>query len=239
MNWYREATYAPEIGMLNRYLKTGFDPYDYTWELENKYLPGFAEWCDMGAEQWIEQASPEELADFRKFIEQRRPDMGTDSPAYEHLAYEHFVTPQWLIHFTNDAKDISENGFKYGFDDLQGLGLTTWFTEARRKRGPGFNFAYPAEGRGARRHEGSYGSEAVIFWGGGVQGYHMGDAESQIIFWGPSIKTEMIFPLYSQGRDEWECRDRNGRVIIGGRSLEFLVPWVIANYRMLQQTLKK
>ena len=239
MNWYRKATYAPEIGMLNRYLKTGFDPYDYIHELETDYLPGFGEWCDMEAEEWIEKASPEDLAEFRKFIESRKHRMGADAPAYEHLAYERFVTPRWLIHFTNDAKDISENGFRYGFDSMQGLGLTTWYTDAKRKSSPGFNFAYPAEGRKAREKQDSYGSEAVVFWGGGVQGYHTGDDESQIIFWGPAIQKDMIFPLYSEGRDTWECRDPNGRVIIGGRSLDFLVPWVIQNTRMLQSILKR
>ena len=233
------ATYAPEIGMLNQYLKTGFDPYDYTWELENEYLKGFGEWCDMAAEEWIEKASPEDLKEFRDFIENRQPRNTADVPVYEHLAYERFVTPCWLIHFTSEAADIAENGFRFGFDSMQGLGLTTWYTDAKRKSGPGFNFAYPAESKKALEREDSYGSEAVIFWGGGVHGYHTGDEESQIIFWGPSIRKDMIFPLYKQGQGLWECRHPNGRVIIGGRDLKFLIPWVIANRSMLQSILKR
>lgn len=242
MSWYRAAQYASEIGGLNRYLRSGFDPWDYTHELE-KYLQGFGEWADMDYETWLEKATPEDISDFRKYIENRKPgrDIDTDKPAYEHLAYEKFVTPTWLVHFTFDAKDIGDNGFRFGFPETRGLGLTTWFTDEVRKKEPGFNFAFEANSRDARSaaRDQRYGDDAVIFWGAGVQGYHDGDSESQIIFWGPSINREMIFPIYQDSKGVWECRNGDGRVIVGGRDFEWIVQWVINNRAMLRKALDK
>ncbi|MCK9434365.1 MAG: hypothetical protein M0R32_05965, partial [Candidatus Cloacimonetes bacterium] len=63
---YKESSYSNEIGFLNRYLKEGFDPYDYLYELK-EYLeengvefPDDSEYYEVSPE-WIEKASKDDL----------------------------------------------------------------------------------------------------------------------------------------------------------------------------------
>jgi len=76
----------------------------------------------------------------------------------------------------------------------------------------------------------------VIFWGMGVKTFHSGDEEDQIIFWGPSINTNMIFPIFQDG-EGWYVEMANGREVrLDDPSFENVADWVTRNWRMLQQT---
>lgn len=106
-----------------------------------------------------------------------------NTPTYLHLEYRRDVEDEWLIHGTNHAADIESGGFTRGVWDYATLGLTTWFKDEGKTGG--FNFAFYA----GSFHESevlAYGKEAVLFQASGIETYHHGDQQRQIIFWGGS-----------------------------------------------------
>ena len=252
MNWYHKykLAYDRETPWLAKALKGGFDPHDYDYDYD---VPAFLEYYDPKflssdpdaepyeiGEQWISQASEDQLKDFEEWIDQRDPHAvwETDEPPSRHFVGGELTKPDWLVHFTEDASAIASQGFKYGHEDYRGLGLTTWKSEEYRRKYPGFNFALELGMRNTNytARQGKYGKEAVIFWGMGVKTFHSGDEEDQIIFWGPSINTNMIFPIFQDG-EGWYVEMANGREVrLDDPSFENVADWVTRNWRMLQQT---
>ena len=243
---YKEASYSNEIGFLNRYLKEGFDPYDYLYELK-EYLeengvefPDDSEYYEVSPE-WIEKASKDDLEKFKNWVQNRPPSDMADSPAYEAMSYNSFVKPTWLVHFTDDPYSIAKEGFQYGHEDTHGLALTTWYTNEARKRHAGYNFAFRVGSRDARivSRGNKYGKHAVVFWGAGVEAYHSGDEEDQIIIWGPSVNTNLIFPVLKE-EGSWVVNDwRNDKLLIKDDDFDKVSSWVVNNNRMLQQIRNK
>ena len=252
MNWFKKykTAYDNETAYLNKVLENGFDPYDYEYEVAS-FLDEFdtdftptnndAEPYEIG-EEWINQASKENIKKFEEWIDNRHPNSVDESfePPSRHFTGNEIIKPQWLVHFTDDAGSIEQSGFQYGHDDYRGLGLTTYKSEKGRKERPGFNFALEL-GRYANftAAEGNYGKEAVIFWGSGVKTYHSGDQQDQVIFWGPSVNPNMIFPIYKNG-EGWYVEMANGREVnLDDPSFENVSDWVTQNWRMMQQTQDK
>lgn len=247
MDWYTTAYHNEEV-YLYHHLKQGFDPYDYAYRvpefLEEKFIE-FDHEKDLEnyevGEAWIEQASESDLKAFEEYV--MRLDSydvtGADAPGYISLSYPKQLKPQWLVHFTDEPWSIQKHGFIYGHEDFTGIGLTTWKSEEGRKKRPGFNFAFRADSKYPTwtANKKKYGRHAVVFWCSGVEAYHGGDEEDQVIFWGPSVRKDMIFPIYYDG--DWYVESDDGRRIIEGRSFDFTVDWVIANYRMLQNIRNK
>jgi len=244
MNWLQKIAYGNEISLLNRYLRQGFDPYDYFQfipdflveqgidEFQGKDIHKYDPY-ELG-EKWLATASEKDLEKFEEEMSYREDVGEYHSPSYETMDYLSFVKPTWLIHFTDDPRDIAQKGFQFGHNDLMGLHLTTHKTD--RYKEPGYNFAYPA--KKVIYNSGEYGRHAVIFWGSGVKVWHNGDEEIQIIVWGPSVKKDMLFPIYSDGYSQWVVETYNGR-ILKKSTLENIIEWVINNYRMLQQIREK
>lgn len=241
-----QASYSNEIGYLNRYLKEGFDPNDYEFELKT-YLENQGQEFDEDleyydiAQEWLGKASKEDLEKFKKWVQNRPPSDMTDSPAYEAMSYNSFVKPTWLVHFTDDPYSIAKEGFKYGHEDTHGLALTTWYTNEARKRHAGYNFAFKVGSRDARicARQNKYGKHAVVFWGAGVEAYHSGDEEDQIIIWGPSVNTNLIFPVLNE-EGSWVVNDwRNDKLLIKDDDFDKVSSWVVNNNQMLQQIRSK
>jgi hypothetical protein len=116
------------------------------------------------------------------------------SPTYLFMDFERDVDNEWLIHGTNDAGSIEANGFTRGVWDFATLGLTTHFVD-KVKTG-GFNFAFYA----ASFHERdvlAYGKEAVVFRASGIEVYHHGDQQRQIIFLGDTATDIHSITYYS------------------------------------------
>jgi hypothetical protein len=141
----------------------------------------------------------------------------------------------WLIHFSDDASDISWKGFKYGSDDMTKLGLTTYLSKDAKQYG-GYNFAFVADSRdaknaaGHRSGRGKYGKEAVMFQAAGVQAYHYGDEENQVIFYGKSINPNKVVYL-SKADDDWCVNgNRTNRSCLYTGPFEDTIDWVINNH---------
>ena len=267
MNWYKKS-YNREIGHLNQYLKKGFDPYDYTdmvidyWESvdhpilqkfyqaqstnqnnlfqENIYETDEYSWV----EKWIAEASPKELEDFKEYVKQQNLDPSRmDAPPYEIMDHSKFIKPTWLVHFSDNADDISENGFTQGHDDFRNLAYTTFYGNTSGYSG--FNFAFRADDsrdiRAAARQE-KYGTNAVVFWGSGVEATHYGDEEDQVIIWGPSVDTNMIFPIHNEGGN-WVFKNYNYQhdvyPAVESENIMDVIDWVIQNYTMAKKILGK
>ena len=150
------------------------------------------------------------------------------------MIFEGVVKPTWLIHFTDDPDGIAMNGFKYGHEEFRGLHLTTY--KGDRMKFPGYNFYFDTDNERDYRstaRQGKYGKHAVVFWGSGVEAWHSGDEERQVVFWGPSVRKDMIFPVKNDYGD-WTVFGWNDRELYKSESIEDAVNWIINNYRMLQ-----
>ena len=113
---------------------------------------------------------------------------------------------QWLIHFTPNPGEIALNGFTKGTQDMEELGVT----HGSQRYEEGYNFAFIAdkatnnEARYYLGHDG-YGNlddnaGAVMFKADGIEAYHGGDCQDQVIFWGPSARN--IIPIYHGNVEE-------------------------------------
>lgn len=258
--WRRQETY------LERSLKK-FDPYDFEI-LVNPFLDANPEileaWAEAEGEdpqdllfdrgyEWLEYATTHGLADelqqFEEYANDHGHDYTTEVGPRVQMDFLGRFGPDWMVHFTNDAEAISGMGFTSGHPDLAGLSLTTNKSEQARKREAGYNFAFEVDTRDARyaARQGKYGKEAVVFFGTGIKTVHYGDEEEQIVFWGPSIPINMIFPIYRERYSEegWYVPNFLGRAVYGSedkgeqeptRTFEECVDWVIGHWRELNDT---
>lgn len=94
----------------------------------------------------------------------------------------------WLIHFSDNARNIAREGFTVGADDITNLAVTRYANKGYETEG--YNFAFlansPEVSNVSRSHK--YGKNAVMFRGSGVHFYHYGDSENQVVFYGPDVK---------------------------------------------------
>jgi len=142
----------------------------------------------------------------------------------------------WLIHFTNEAEDIAQNGFKIGFNDEEKLGLTALFYgNSRHKQGMGFNFAFLPRDADLEQVNVTYGRNAVMFQSSGVYARHYNDRENQVIFAGGEVDPSGIIQLRRDGRKEWSVVSKmplgkSGRTIVVTRPLKDCIEWVKNNF---------
>jgi len=175
---------------------------------------------------------------YNKIVNQTLPIPDADYPAWTYFDDNvTLVKNQWLIHFTNDAESIAQNGFKYGVDDMTKLGLTTHLGEFDKKYG-GYNFAYTLSDfpKYAKIfHNYKYGNQAVIFNASGLKVYHHGDQEPQIIFYGNTAKN--IIPIIDGEDKTWGVYTKNGKLLFQHDQLEQVVNWITKNYTQYKNQL--
>lgn len=162
-------------------------------------------------------------------------------PSWFYLDRPTIIKNQWLIHFTDEADSLADEGFNYLVDDVTKLGLTTYINKKsydRSKAGYGFSYLigdYIKYGRQrsggiSRRGGWRYGAEVVLFRASGVRCWHNSDKEYQTIFKGDTVKE--IIPI-TKGEDEvgfavYNKKTRNQ--IFGNDDLTIVVDWVLNNY---------
>jgi len=156
-----------------------------------------------------------------------------DLPSWMTMEFNRIVKNEWCIHFCFDAYSIAREGFKWGTDDIGRLALTG---AGLKKPAEGYNFAFPIGERHIDRN--TYGSinpvtrergsqEAVIFQTSGVEVYHEGDAQNQVVFWGPNAKN--FIPIkYDREVGDWCIYGNKGQVLKSGSPSEIL-NWVLDN----------
>lgn len=148
----------------------------------------------------------------------------------------------WLVHFSDDPWDIKRDGFIYGTDRMDRLGLTTYIRKEGKKFG-GYNFAFEAGSRHAKwaAAKKKYGEHAVMFQNAGVKAWHSGDEEDQVIFWGKDVSPADLVVLWSDG-DGWHvARQRQGKgqseFVFSADKYENAEKWVMQNFNQYRNVI--
>jgi hypothetical protein len=251
-----DETYSRNNNYLLQYMKNNeFDPYDCWWEvcdwLEER---GYLEEISQILGHPVESASdlneeepdvfyklPDDIRERcgEEIIEQMMRYNPAEAPTRAHLDLrDNKLLPRgtWLVHFSNAANMIWREGFTRGVDQMDKLGLTTWFdNDGFNKKYGGYNFAFTAQSRYAENAalNKKYGNEAVLFQNSGVKGYHYSDEEEQVIFWGADIRPGSLVYLRHESNNWIVTANRDTKR--GDRNLfqgdyENAVQWVIKNY---------
>ena len=157
---------------------------------------------------------------------------GSKLPTWCLMRFNRVVKNEWCIHFCYDADSIVKDGFKWGTSDMHHLALTG---AGGKKNSEGYNFAFPlgeehidTNGYGSFNPETQQikrNREAVIFQVSGVEVFHKGDKQNQVIFWGPNAKN--FIPIKFNGK-KWCVYGADGQVLHSGTPSEIL-NWVLNN----------
>ncbi len=185
------------------------------WGVELSLIPESVFWNYLSSDWWRDRID------------------STDLPSWDCMDYRELVTDKWLIHFTYSPHDIARDGFRFGVDNLSRLCLTTHLGGDEKKRG-GFNFAYPANYKqkltSSYLSKTGYGDGLVMFKANGIEVWHHGDEEYQVIFMGSTARD--IIPIWEEDGLWWA-----GDYKKGFDSLEDLVPWISANFNQYRRVL--
>lgn len=143
----------------------------------------------------------------------------------------------WLIHFSDDAHSVAVEGFTRGMDQVDRLGLTSFFGDAEKPGG--YNFAFVAEPNSRYVHAGSkYGRDAVMFMNSGVECYHYGDEETQVVFWGADVHPRDIAFIRNAGDGVYEAVDkRNSDRVIRRGDLGAIVKWMMDHFAQYRRSM--
>lgn len=166
-----------------------------------------------------------------------------EAPTWAHMSLNQpklLPRETWLVHFSDNALDIAYNGFIYGVDQMDRLGLTCYLGGAEKKYG-GYNFAFIADSRDAKfaATKRKYGEHAVMFQNSGVSTYHYGDDENQVMFHGADVVPKDIVFLKNDGGD-WHVIPKNrsiNRDYLFKGTFETCVEWVEKNFNQYRRAI--
>lgn len=253
-----------DVSSFKRYLssddevKMGNLPYDYAHLvygfLKDKGLkvPNIDNMEDYEVIEWMEKNKPDFFKKFGDYILNGVKNYNLPIDTSEYPAWAAFddkpevIKNQWLIHLTDDADSIAQDGFKYGVDEIERLGYTKYMSSQDKKYG-GYNFAYLIHdfakygmtSRGfSRARKYKYGQEAVIFRASGVRVWHHGDEEYQTIFRGDSATN--IIPVKEGENKEWAIYNKKtGRIVVEMDNLDDIAYWVEKNYTQYSKSISE
>jgi len=156
----------------------------------------------------------------------------TDLPPWTVLSFNRIVKDEWLVHFTDYANSIAEEGFKYGAPDPSRIAYTRFESESARSSGEGYNFAFLATDTKNLTGK-KYGEEAVLFKANGILVTHYGDNEEQVIFIGNTARD--IIPLI---KSKWDDYIKIGNFDIKKfTTFKEAVRWTTANFNQYRKTI--
>lgn len=173
-----------------------------------------------------------ELARFAEnFIKYVSQNGDTEVPLFVVADYNRDIKNEWLIHMTDNLQGISHEGFNIGVS-IDELAYTPGRGTTKYKYGPGYNFAFTADDAWYAERSG-YGECCILFQASGVQIYHYGDNEHQVIFYGPSARN-LIFIYeeeYGDYSGSWVIKSEiTGRLLCHFDDLQGCVNWAIQNF---------
>ena len=142
-------------------------------------------------------------------------------PSWCTMEFNRIVKNEWCIHFGSDSESIAKEGFTGGTPEIEHLAYTN---AGAQKSSAGYDFAFLINDRSVDYN--GYGDEAVIFRTSGVEIYHYGDNQNQVVFWGPNVKS--FIPIH-QDNGDWVVYGQNGQVLVRcGRPSEIAL-WATEN----------
>jgi hypothetical protein len=142
-------------------------------------------------------------------------------PSWCTMEFNRVVKNEWCIHFGSDSESIAKEGFTGGTPDIERLAYTN---AGQQKPYAGYNFAFLINDRNVDYN--GYGDEAVIFRTSGVEIYHYGDNQNQVIFWGPNVKS--FIPIHQEDGD-WVVYGQNGQVLVRCGKPSEIALWATEN----------
>ena len=117
-----------------------------------------------------------------------------NAPAFVFFSQPRIIKNEWLVHFSDNAYHIAKEGFTYGTQELDRLAYSG-AGDIESKFGEGYDFAYRADSAtdvlvtpNKNWNTPKYGSEFVLFRASGVEAFHDGDQERQVIFYLKSLE---------------------------------------------------
>jgi len=246
---YRRAYITNEIAMVKHYLTMSdadkgkalvdYDPQEFAEFLEEsgEDVPD-----DVRAElesaeldtayEYLGELPDDLYADFSEHM-QHRGGHNPYAPSFLFMDYHGLVKNQWLIHFTDAAEDIASSGFTIGMQDFSNLGLTVFIKDTAKLGG--YNFAFTLDSYKQYDYK-KYGSEAVLFRASGIEIYHNGDEEYQVIFFGNTANT--IIPITAGDDADYSvhgCKD--GHVLYENDDIDEVIGWVVDNFAQYRKQL--
>lgn len=203
---------------------------DFQYDDENQHI------CDVVYS--LENEEPKLYQQFKEWLykgveKHNLPINDSEYPTWSFFGdAPQLIKNQWLIHFTDDAESIKEDGFKFGVNEMDKLGLTTHLSDFDKKYG-GYNFAYTLNDylRYAKANSRTfkYGTQAVLFNASGIKLWHYADEEPQVIFYGNTAKN--IIPITEGENAKYGVfNTRRNYVIYENDDFDKVVDWVIKNY---------
>lgn len=118
----------------------------------------------------------------------------------------------WVVHFSRNAKDVAENGFKFGTPTKHNLSLTTMLSKSYKTGG--YNFGFLADGTTAKeytdQHNSHYGKDFVMFQSAGSLFFHKTDHEEQFVFDGAALDNKNF--VYVRHQHPKDHNDEDGPV---------------------------
>ena len=142
-------------------------------------------------------------------------------PSWLTMDFNRVVKNEWCIHFGSDSDSISKEGFTGGTPDINHLAYTN---AGAQKHQSGYDFAFAINDRSVDYNE--YGDEAVIFRTSGVEVYHCGDGQNQVIFWGPNVKN--FIPIH-QDNGDWVVYGAKGQILVRRERPSEIAIWATEN----------
>lgn len=189
--------------------------------------------------QWDDYEMAEALSEYFKtdlkpfcedFIQYVSYHGDTEVPLFCVADFRREVHNEWLVHMTSsdNIPGLYKEGFSYGVD-IDNLAYTPGIGTTNYKYGAGYDFAFDADDASVAEKSG-YGDCAVLFQASGIQIYHWGDQQYQVIFYGPSARN-LIFLFQDDETKMWYVDSEiTGRRLVEFETLGFLVQWCISNF---------
>ena len=267
-----DELYTPDVTYLKKYLAGDSKDIDIysVWGSHSMVDPSVTDWLEEHYPQLLQkmmqevgtdnpdEIEPDEFYSLPQEIQQAYIEEIWEEYIYTMMTHDPANTPSqafysdiqlldrqtWLVHFSDDAMNIARDGFKYGMDQMDKLGLTTYFKDTGFDKGRGgYNFAFEAGSRWANNaaRQGKYGTDVVMFTNAGVKAWHSGDEEDQVMFWGANVDPRSIILISksddytmhegwcvsqhpSKGRFERDCVYQN-------EDFDTVTNWVEQNWR--------
>lgn len=166
------------------------------------------------------------------------------------MEYRHPLINKWLVHFSDNGWNIFHEGFKYGNEDMTNMGLTNAGSTKGKQHGD-YLFAYDIDDAvkyGSKTRKGTgdfkYGDKAIVFIASGIEFYHYGDEEPQVVFDKKTPKG--CFLITKEDLEYDDPRDykfviyghdkKNGHKVLASKeNLEEALDWCKVNFRQYQQ----
>ena len=252
-------TYSPNnVALLRYFLDNDADPYPVWWEicqilrgrkslarisrLMGQPITSADDLHEMDAGTvWAKLPPAVQKNVMERAITQAMEHNAADAPTKAHMDLRRStLLPRttWLVHFSDHADSIATQGFTFGMDDMDRLGLTTWYRDGAKKFG-GYNFAFLAESHHAQEAVMSrkYGHDAIIFQSAGVLVDHHGDEETQVIFYGKEVDPRTLIMVRGEDSRHWSVISRQTDRALFAGTYPAVVNWIQTNHQQYRRHL--